>query len=304
MKKIIIVFLSGGIDSLFSILILKILKYKLYGFYMLNWIILKKEKIINIITNISKILNIKIIIFNFKKIYFKKIFLKFLKNYNKGYFINIDSFCNKIIKFNILIKIIKKLKNVCKVCTGHYSKLKNIKKIKVIKNSNDKNKNQLYFLNFLNKKKLKSIIFVLGKIKKNSIIEIFLKNFKYIFKIKSSKGICFFENLNINYFLQNYLYKNIKFNKFFKKLYLKKNLNILKNKIVIIKISINLKLKKNYYYMNYKINHCKYFFTCFIRKIIKNVYFVNFYKNIKKIMKGQEIVLFYKNQCIKGIKIK
>lgn len=302
MKNIIIVFLSGGIDSLFSILILKILKYKLYGFYMLNWIILKKEKIINIIINISKILNIKIIIFNFKNIYFKKVFLKFLKNYNKGYFINIDSFCNKIIKFHILIKIIKNLKNISKICTGHYSKLKNIKKNKTIKNSNDKNKNQLYFINFLNKKILKNIIFILGKIKKISIIKIFLKNFKNIFKINSSKGICFFENLNINYFLYNYLYKKIKFNKFFKNLYLKKGANISKNKIV--KILINLKLKKDYYYMNYKINHCKYFFICFLKKISRNIYLMNFYSNPKKTKRGQEAVLFYKNQCIKGIKIK
>ncbi|AGS33293.1 tRNA-specific 2-thiouridylase [Candidatus Nasuia deltocephalinicola str. NAS-ALF] len=302
MKNIIIVFLSGGIDSLFSILILKILKYRLYGFYMLNWIILKKEKIINIIINISKILNIKIIIFNFKKIYFRKIFLKFLKNYNKGYFINIDSFCNKIIKFDILIKLIKKLKNISKICTGHYSKIKNIKKNKIIKNSNDKNKNQLYFINFLYKKILKNIIFILGKVKKNSIIEIFLKNFKNTFKIKSSKGICFFENSNINYFLYNYLYKKIKFNKFLKNLNSKKELNIFKNKI--IKISINIKLKKNYYYMNYKINHCKYFFICFIKKINKNIYFVNFCKNFKEMKRGQEIVLFYKNKCIRGFKIK
>ncbi|QND78611.1 tRNA-specific 2-thiouridylase MnmA [Candidatus Nasuia deltocephalinicola] len=302
MKNTIIVFLSGGIDSLFSVLILKILKYKLYGFYMLNWIILKKEKIINIIINISKILNIKIIILNFKNLYFRKIFLKFLKNYNKGYFINIDSFCNKVIKFNILIKIIKNFKNISKICTGHYSKLKNIKKIKIIKNSNDKNKNQLYFISFLNKKILKNIIFILGRIKKISIIEIFLRNFKNIFKIKSSKGICFFENPNINYFLYNYLYKKVKFNKVLKNLNLKKKLNIFKNKI--IKISINIKLKKNYYYMNYKINHCKYFSVCFIKKINKNIYFANFYQNTKRMKGGQEIVLFYKNQCIKGFKIK
>ncbi|QSF25301.1 hypothetical protein CU086_00450 [Candidatus Nasuia deltocephalinicola] len=100
--------ISGGIDSLFLTIILKLLNYKILGIHILNWNYYNKNNIFKIINIFSKLLNFKIIIVDFKLIYKKLIFLKFIKNYLKNYLINIDLLCNKIIKFKLILKFLKK----------------------------------------------------------------------------------------------------------------------------------------------------------------------------------------------------
>lgn len=292
------ILISGGMDSFFSLILLKILNYKIKTVYIMNWIILKKKNIINIIFNISKILNIVIIFLNFKVFYKKKIFLKFLKNYNKNTFINLDFECNKLIKFNFIFKYLEKILKNFKICSGHYLRLSLNNKNFFKKKSIDLNRDQNYFLNNIKSDFLKKLIFPLGLIYKINLKKIFIVYFKIRDHYKSSKGICFFENKNMNLFLKNYIYKKIKFNKYY---LIKFNLINKIKKILIIKL--NFKIKSKYYkYLKCKIKHSKTYFLCFLRKVNKKIFLLNLINN-KILYSGQNILLIYKERIIENLEI-
>lgn len=322
MKKITILF-SGGIDSLISLTIFKILKYNLKIIYILNNIIIK-NKIIKILNKISKILNISIIILDLKLIYKKKIFLRFLKKYNNNFIINPDILCNKKIKFNIVLNYSLKKLNSSKISTGHYSKICKKKKY-FLKICKDKNKDQNYFIYKLKNYYIKNIIFpinILYKINFKKIIKNIYKNFN-IDENKFSKGICFFENKNMN-FLKFYIYrkifyflvknkkkikinflknlnKKIHFNYIFKKinkkiLFLTKNFFLFKIKILSLKLKKKIFLKKKNFFFKCKINNSKFFLICKVIKIKKN-YILIFKKDILY-QKGQDVIFFYKKKII------
>lgn len=320
--KNITIFCSGGVDSIISFILLKILKYNLNILYIFNNII-NKNKLIKILKKLSKILNLFIIILNLKLLYKKKIFLKFLKKYNNNFIINPDILCNKYIKFNIILKYCLKKLNSNKISTGHYSKICKKKKY-FLKNCKDKNKDQNYFIYNIKKKYIKNIIFPINnlyKINFKKIIKktcnIFNNNYN-----KFSKGICFLENRNMK-FLNFYIYKNffyflykkkkkikiIFLKNINKKIYFKyifkinKKLLFLTRNFFLFKINIlSLKLKKNSFlkkkiFLKCKINNSKNFLLCKLIKIKKN--YILIFKNNILYQKGQNIVFFYKKKIIK-----
>lgn len=321
MKYITILF-SGGIDSIVSLIIFKILKYNLRIIYILNNIIIK-NKVIKVLKKISRILNIFIIILNLKLLYKKKIFLKFLKKYNKEFIINPDILCNRYIKFNIILKYSFKKLNSSKISTGHYSKICKKKKY-YLKICKDKNKDQNYFICNIKEKYIKNIIFPISMLYKINFKKLVINIFK-IFSInqyKFSKGICFFENKDIR-FLKFYIYKRffyflnknkkkikivflkslnkkIYFNYIFKinrkLLFLTKNFFLFKNKILSLKLKRNNIFKKKKI-LKCKINNSKFFLICKIIKMKKN--YILIFKNKILYQKGQDIVFFYKKNMIK-----
>lgn len=318
--KFITLYCSGGIDSVVSIIILKILKYNIKVIYIFNNI-LNKNKLIKILKKISKILNLFIIIINLKLIYKKKIFLKFLKKYNNNLVINPDILCNKYIKFNIIIKYSLKKLNSSKISTGHYSKICKKKKI-FLKTCKDFNKDQNYFIYNIKKKYIKKIIFPISNLYKINFKRIIKKTYDIFNKNynKTSKGICFLENKNTK-FLKFYIYKKISY--FFKKnkkkikIFFLKSINRkfyfnyifkIKKKILFLtknsflfKVNfLSLKLKKKFFLkkinLKCKLNNSKSFLMCKIIKIIKN-YIIIFSNNLLY-QKGQNIVFFYKKKII------
>ncbi|WMC20499.1 MAG: hypothetical protein PNH44_00205 [Candidatus Carsonella ruddii] len=101
--------------------------------------------------------------------------------------INIDYYCNKLIKI-YLIKIIFKKKILF---TGHY--IKKIKKFYI--SSIDQKKDQLFFLNFKN-----NIFSINGYFNKKNIIFFSFKNNFFCKKKKNTTGICFKFKNNIFFF--------------------------------------------------------------------------------------------------------
>lgn len=201
--------MSGGVDSSVAAWLLKKLNYKLLGVFMINWIDEKNcyKKDLKDMILVSNFLNIKIKIINFHNIYKKKIFYKFLKNYKLGITPNPDIWCNKKIKFNILLKYVLSL-GIERLATGHYAKIRKISNKNLLLKSKDKNKDQTYFLYKLNQKQLSKIIFPLENICKKDVRKIAQKIKLHNAYKKDSTGICFIEEKNFNFFLNKFLPKN------------------------------------------------------------------------------------------------
>ncbi|ASS47165.1 tRNA-specific 2-thiouridylase MnmA [Candidatus Nasuia deltocephalinicola] len=207
-NKLIVIAMSGGIDSSISAWILKKMNYDLIGVHMINWT--KNNNCykthLSDVINIANKININLKIINYEYIYNNIIFNKFIKKYKKGITPNSDIECNKKIKFNILLKYAIKIGGY-KLATGHYAKIKKIKnKYKLLK-AKDKKKDQTYFLYKLNNYQLSKIIFPLGNLYKKEIKKIAFKLNLSNKNKKESRGICFIENYKFKNFLNIYIKK-------------------------------------------------------------------------------------------------
>ncbi|BAF35067.1 putative tRNA(5-methylaminomethyl-2-thiouridylate) methyltransferase [Candidatus Carsonella ruddii PV] len=186
----------------------------------------KKYLFLNCIINKKKIL-----IINLKNEY--NFFFDF-KN-SKFIFYNLDFYCNKFIKINLVKQIIFKLN----LLTGHYFRIqKNFFFVSI-----DQKKDQCYFLNF--KKKIHSNIGFFNKL----IITYITKKKNFVCKCKkSTTGICF--KINKNFFFCNYYVfenKNIFETNYCKLFY---NLGQLYKKNFIVKIKYNQIIISKYNYLS------------------------------------------------------
>lgn len=283
-----ILLISGGKDSNFCCY-----NFNHYNLFIkinnCNNYIDKKYSILNI-----KNLNKKLFSINLKLEY-KKILNYFIfKN------INIDFYCNKLIKIYLIKKIYKKKI----IFTGHY--FKKIKKFFI--SSNDQKKDQIFFLNFKN-----NIYSFIGYYNKFYINFLNFKN-NFLCKIKkSTTGICFkFKNKKklFIFILENKMIFNVLKTKnylnlgkkiiFFKIIKIKKNnIYIIKNKNLFFKIiKINFLCNNINIFLKTKSQSIK-----IIGKLIKfkNKKFVVFYKKKKYLEKN--ILLFYNDLAIFNSKI-
>ncbi|AFP84263.1 tRNA (5-methylaminomethyl-2-thiouridylate)-methyltransferase [Candidatus Carsonella ruddii] len=258
---------SGGKDSNYSSILINsnnifikidnVCKNKLDKKYLISNCLIIKKKIL--IINLKKEYNF---LYNFKNLTFN--------------FCNLDFYCNKFFKINLIKKIVYKLK----IITGHYLRIQ--KKFFFI--SIDQKKDQCYFLNF--KKKIYSNI---GFLNKSLIIYISIKN-NFVCKYKkSTTGICFKTNKKI-FFCNYYIIenKNILDINYCNLFY---NLGKLYKKYFIVKIKLNQVFISKYNYLN-KTN----IFLLKINFIYSKICKVKF--NSQNIFKNAKIIFKKKNQYL------
>ncbi len=208
----VIISLSGGVDSAVCIWILKQLGYTIIQcIYIKCWDNKNINKTCNTYKDylyakkISLKYKIHFLQLDLTYEYWEKVFKKFLKQLKKGFTPNPDIWCNKEIKFNLLIKFITKFFQYDLIATGHYIRTIKKKNLFIIYTSKDLQKDQSYFLYTLKQKYIKKFIFPLGNYYKYQIRKI-AKNINLInAQKKDSTGICFIGNKKFTTFIKNYL---------------------------------------------------------------------------------------------------
>jgi len=208
-QKIVLVGMSGGVDSSVAALLLKKQGYEVIGAFMKNFSETKNE-----ITGeckwveerksaqkIAALLNIKFITLDFEKEYKKYVVDPMFRDYKKGLTPNPDILCNKIIKFPLLWKKAKKLGADC-IATGHYAKIRKIKSGYQLLAGKDKNKDQSYFLYQLSQTDLSHTLFPVGNLTKTEVRAIAKKNRLPNWNKKGTSGICFIGKVDMKSFLQ------------------------------------------------------------------------------------------------------
>ena len=211
-KKRILVALSGGVDSSVVATLLKEEGNQVVGVYMKNWIneenILGEcpwEEDLEDAKKVAELLGIEFRILDLTSIYRKKIVDAMLSDYQRGWVPNPDAWCNREIKFGVLLDYALE-QGFDEIATGHYARKKVLKdgESQLLRGF-DKEKDQSYFLALLKKEQLEKAIFPIGELKKSEVRKIAEKNRLPTAKKKDSQGICFIGKVKMKDFLAHFL---------------------------------------------------------------------------------------------------
>lgn len=190
--------MSGGVDSSVSAYLLKKQKYDVAGVTMClglknagsrNKACCSPDSI-NDAKKVSRKLDIPHYVFDFSEHLEKHIIQKFVKEYLNGRTPNPCVDCNKILKFDILLKKALSL-GFDFLATGHHARIVKKGKNFFLKKAKDKKKDQSYFLYCIDRKYLKNILFPIGGLTKENVREIARKINLPVADKKESQDLCF-----------------------------------------------------------------------------------------------------------------
>ena len=206
----IVVGMSGGVDSSVVAKLLKEQGQPIVGLFMKNWEekdengVCTSEKDFEDVKAVCTKIGIPYYSVNFAEEYLDRVFAHFLEEYKAGRTPNPDVLCNREIKFGPFLEYAKKL-GAEKIATGHYARVEEKDGKFYLKKAVDQNKDQTYFLCQLNQYQLSQVIFPIGHLQKPELRELAQKYGLSTATKKDSTGICFIGERKFKQFLQNYL---------------------------------------------------------------------------------------------------
>ncbi len=196
--------LSGGVDSSVSALLLKEQGFEVIGMFMKNW---EDDELCPAVQDYEDALlaaakiGIPLYTFNFAKEYWDLVFTNFLEDLRKGFTPNPDVFCNREIKFDLLLHRAFEL-GCEKLATGHYASIS--QDLQLLK-GDDPNKDQSYFLHAIKANVLEHTLFPVGELPKESVRRIAKERGLPNWDKKDSTGICFIGKRNFQEFITKYI---------------------------------------------------------------------------------------------------
>ena len=206
----IVVGMSGGVDSSVVAKLLKDSGEPVVGLFMKNWEekddngVCTSEKDFADVKSVANKIGIPYYSVNFVKEYYERVFEHFLEEYKKGRTPNPDVLCNREIKFGPFLDYAKKL-GARKIATGHYAQVEERNGLFYLKKAVDQNKDQTYFLNQLSQDQLSMALFPIGHLTKPELRKLAEEYGLSTAEKKDSTGICFIGERNFKEFLKNYL---------------------------------------------------------------------------------------------------
>lgn len=188
-NNLVVVGMSGGVDSSVCALLLKEKGYNVVGLHMRseNKQLAKEDE--KAVREVCDKLGIKLYVQDYSN---EMGLVKdyFLSEYKKGRTPNPCVVCNKEVKFKPFIEFARSI-GAKYYATGHYARVVKDDNDVVLKKGIDKDKDQSYFLNQLSKEQLSRAIFPLGELTKSEVREIAHKHNLIVANKKESYDVCF-----------------------------------------------------------------------------------------------------------------
>jgi tRNA-specific 2-thiouridylase len=211
MSDLIMVAMSGGVDSSTVAWLLKQRGENVAGMFMKNW---EEDDPVSGCSaeddaadarRVADILDIDFHGRNFAAEYWDEVFEHFLSELRAGRTPNPDILCNREIKFRTFVEHAEDL-GAERIATGHYVRRReNPDGTFSLLRGVDRDKDQSYFLHALDQAQLARALFPLGELTKPQVRELAARADLPVADKKDSTGICFIGERNFDRFIANYL---------------------------------------------------------------------------------------------------
>lgn len=191
--KLVIVALSGGVDSAVAALCLLNAGYRVEALHMTNWDDANEYctagRDLADARRVCSDLGIRLHLVNFSREYRDEVFAEFLTGLRAGRTPNPDVACNRHIKFGVFLEHANRL-GADWIATGHYAHVSPQPVARLFRPA-DRDKDQTYFLHAIDGTALARTIFPLGSLQKRQVREL-ARNYGLANHAKrDSTGICF-----------------------------------------------------------------------------------------------------------------
>ena len=207
-RSLVIVGMSGGVDSSVTAWLLQQQGYEVQGLFMSNW----DEDEDGYCTaaqdykdarKVCEQIGIELHRVSFAGQYRERVFSYFLDEYRAGRTPNPDVLCNREIKFGVCFDYARRL-GADWVATGHYARVQHEPQVRLLKGL-DPAKDQSYFLHAMPNSALTRTLFPIGEMHKDAVRKIARDLTLPVFDKKDSTGICFIGERPFAEFLAKYL---------------------------------------------------------------------------------------------------
>lgn len=205
----VIVALSGGVDSAVAALLLKEQGHDVQGLFMKNWTededgYCTAAQDFQDALQVARRLQIPLHHVNFAREYRDQVFDYFLSTYKAGRTPNPDVLCNREIKFGVCLDYARRL-GADLFATGHYARIGQRGGRHVLCKGRDLLKDQSYFLHAIDPKVLPQVLFPIGELTKDEVRRRAREVVLPVFDKPDSTGICFIGERPFQEFLSRYL---------------------------------------------------------------------------------------------------
>ena len=207
---LVIVGVSGGVDSSVAALLLKRAGRHVEAMFMKNWeddgrfgeCDADRDRLDAL--KVCAALDIPFHTRNFAGEYWDQVFTHFLAEYRAGRTPNPDVLCNREIKFRTFLDHAREL-GAGKIATGHYARTDCLDGRHRLLRGHDGNKDQSYFLYALGQAQLAATEFPVGELPKPQVRELARTAALPTHAKKDSTGICFIGERDFRAFLSQYI---------------------------------------------------------------------------------------------------
>ncbi len=207
-RPLVIVGMSGGVDSSVTAWLLREQGYDVQGLFMSNWDededgYCTAAQDFQDARAVCDQLSITLHKVSFAGEYRERVFKYFLDEYRAGRTPNPDVLCNREIKFGVCFDYARRL-GAEFVATGHYARVAHEPRVRLLKGL-DPQKDQSYFLHAMPASALAHTLFPIGEMHKDEVRRIARDLTLPVFDKKDSTGICFIGERPFAEFLAQYL---------------------------------------------------------------------------------------------------
>lgn len=207
-KPLVIVGLSGGVDSAVAAHLLLEAGYRVEGLHMTNWeaddAYCTRVDDEASAAAVAEHLGIVLHRANFAREYSERVFADFLAEYHAGRTPNPDVACNRHIKFDAFLDWALRLGSDY-IATGHYARIEEIAGRPGLLTARDQGKDQTYFLHAVAGNALARTLFPLGDLSKPEVRSLARRISLPNYARRDSTGICFIGERPFREFLAEYL---------------------------------------------------------------------------------------------------
>jgi tRNA-uridine 2-sulfurtransferase len=207
-RPLVIVGMSGGVDSSIAAWLLLQQGYEVQGLFMSNWDededgYCTSAQDFQDARQVCEQLGIPLHKVSFAGEYRDRVFQYFLDEYRAGRTPNPDVLCNREIKFGVCFDYARRL-GADWVATGHYARVEPAPAVRLLR-ARDASKDQSYFLHAMPAQALARALFPIGEMQKSEVRAKARELALPVFDKKDSTGICFIGERPFAEFLERYL---------------------------------------------------------------------------------------------------